>query len=225
MKETILITGSSSGIGLATVKLFLDNGYENIIGLDLKDSPINSPAYTHHKCDVSKKDQLPNIGNVSILVNNAGSQSTSNSFHGDDLSTNLVGTILCTEKYGLHENIKSIINQASVSAHNGAEFPEYAASKGGVLAYTKWTAKEIAKYEGVCNSLSFGGVSTDLNKPVMEDSDLWEDIMKQTPLKKWVTPYEAAQWIYFMAVVNRSCTGQDIIIDNGEFYNHQFVWE
>lgn len=224
MNDPIIITGSSSGIGLATVKLFIKNGYKNIIGIDLKESPINSPAYTHYQCDVSKKDQLPDVNNVAILINNAGSQDASSAFNGHDLSTNLGGTIFCTEKYGLQENIKAIVNQASVSAHNGAEFPEYTASKGGVLAYTKWTAKAIAKYGAVCNSLSFGGVSTDLNKPVMEDSKLWDEIMEQTPLKKWVSPHEAAQWIYFMAAINRSCTGQDIIIDNGEFYNHNFVW-
>lgn len=61
MKDPITITGSSSGIGLATVKLFIKNRYKNIIGIDLKESPINSLVYTHYQCDVSKKYQLPDM--------------------------------------------------------------------------------------------------------------------------------------------------------------------
>ena len=69
----------------------------------------------------------------------------------------------------------------SASGHNGSEFPEYVASKGGVLSYTKNIALRIAKYGATCNSLDFGGVLTELNKPVMEDKVLWNEIMEQTP--------------------------------------------
>ena len=114
---------------------------------------------------------LPQIKCVDILINNAGTQDD------DAIDVNLKGLIRTTEEYGLQPNIKSICNMASVSAHNGAEFPYYVASKGGVLSYTKWTAKEIAKYGATCNSLSFGGVMTDLNQSVMDDDEAWEEIM------------------------------------------------
>ena len=84
--------------------------------------------------------------------------------------------------------------------HTGSEFPEYAASKGGVLAYTKNVAMRIAPYQATCNSLDFGGVMTELNRPVMEDEKLWDQIMELTPLKRWMSVEEAAEWIYFMAV-------------------------
>ena len=48
--------------------------------------------------------------------------------------------------------------------------------------------------------------------------------MEVTPLKKWATPEEAAEWTYFISVVNKSMTGQDIIIDNGESSYTKFVW-
>ena len=221
----VVVTGSSQGIGFETAKYFLERGYV-VHGIDIDSNKIGehhpdlSNRYIHHVADVSNADQLPIIDHTDILVNNAGVQNTSR-----DIAVNLCGVINCTERYGLTSDIKSIVNLASVSAHNGAEFPEYVASKGGVLAYTKWTAKEVAKYGATCNSLSFGGVLTELNRPVTEDAESWNAIMNMTPLKKWMTPYECAQWIYFVSVVNRSMSGQDIVIDNLETLNHQFVWK
>ena len=49
------------------------------------------------------------------------------------------------------------------------------------------------------------------------------DVLVTTGTHQWIG-LECAEWIYFMTVISRSCTGQDIIIDNGEFYNHTFVW-
>lgn len=216
----VLITGSTLGMGKATALKFLDEGHE-VIGIDILESSIEHENYRHYVCDVSNKETLPIIEGIEVLINNAGVQSMD---EHRDLDVNLRGVINCTEKYGLQSKIKSIVNQASVSAHNGAEFPEYVASKGGVLSYTKWTAKEIAKFGACANSVSFGGVITELNKKVMEDEKLWNDIMSMTPLKKWATVNEAADWIYFVAVINKSMTAQDIIIDNGEFFNHKFVW-
>ena len=221
----VVVTGSSQGIGFETAKYFLERGYV-VHGIDIDSNKIGehhpdlSNRYIHHVADVSNADQLPIIDHTDILVNNAGVQNTSR-----DIAVNLCGVINCTERYGLTSDIKSIVNLASVSAHNGAEVPEYVASKGGVLAYTKWTAKEVAKYGATCNSLSFGGVLTELNRPVTEDAESWNAIMNMTPLKKWMTPYECAQWIYFVSVVNRSMSGQDIVIDNLETLNHQFVWK
>lgn len=49
--------------------------------------------------------------------------------------------------------------------------------------------------------------------------------MELTPLKKWASPEEIANWIYFLTVINQSCTGQDIIIDNGETSATNFIWK
>ena len=219
----VVITGSATGMGLAATKKFMSEGHE-VHGLDILQCPKElreSPQYAHYVANVADYESLPEIDGVNILVNNAGVQGS-----GRDIDINLKGLMNSTKKYALDNvMIRSVLNQASVSAHIGTEFDEYVASKGGVLAYTKWVAKEIAKYGAVCNSLSFGGVSTDSNKPVMENQDLWNKIMDLTPLKRWTTEEEAAEWIYFMTVVNRSCSGSDIVIDNLESLNGVFVWE
>ena len=59
-------------------------------------------------------------------------------------------------------------------------------------------------------------VLTELNNRLLEDKVLWNEIMEQTPLKRWMTVEEAADWAYFMTVTNRFCTGQNILIDGLE---------
>ena len=215
----ILITGSSNGIGKATAELFLKRGYE-VVGLDLLPSTITDANYHHYIVDCSEKSSLPDIDDINILFVNAGSQGTE-----DDIKNNLYSALYTVEKYGYQKSIKSILFNASVSAHNGFEFTEYVCSKSGMLGLMKNTAVKLAKNGVIVNSLSCGGVLTDLNKPVIEDKKLWDEIMKVTPMKKWATAAEIAEWVYFMTVVNKSCVGQDIIIDNGEKdLNCTFVW-
>ena len=214
----ILITGTSRGIGKAIAEMFLKNGHE-VFGIDREEASIEDKSYTHYRMDIRDYDRLPDIEGVNILINNAGTQ------NGDDIDINLKALIHITEKYGVQKNIRSILNIGSASAHTGSEFPEYCASKGGVMAYTKNTAMRVASFGATCNSLDPGGVLTPLNECVMNDEELWEQIMDETPLRRWATPEEIAQWAYFLTVVNTFCTGQSIIVDGGECIKHNFVWK
>lgn len=217
----VVITGTSRGIGLATAIKFLEEGHQ-VFGIDVDERAVPNmlrySSYEHFKVDVRHKDDLPHISNVHILVNNAGTQ------NNDDIGVNLIGAMNVTEKYGIHSSIKSIVHVASVSAHTGAEFPEYCASKGGLLAYSKNVALRVAKYGATCNSISPGGVVTEMNAPVLNDDNLWNQIMELTPLKRWAEPKEIAEWIYFISVTNKFMTGQDIIIDGGESTDAKFIW-
>lgn len=214
----VLITGTSQGIGRAIAEKFLNEGHE-VVGIDRQSSSISRKNYKHIKADIRKTNKLPDISGVNILINNAGTQNES------DIETNLVALIKITEKYGINSAIRSILNIGSASGHTGSEFPEYCASKGGVIAYTKNVALQVAKYGATCNSLDPGGVLTPLNDCVINDEKLWSRIMDETPLRRWATPEEIADWAYFLTVNNRFCTGQSIIVDGGESVNHHFIWK
>jgi NAD(P)-dependent dehydrogenase (short-subunit alcohol dehydrogenase family) len=213
----IIVTGSSKGIGKAIALEFLNNGHQ-VYGIDLLPSTINHPSYTHLVCDILSPT-LPKLEPCDILINNAGVQNS-----GNDIDINLKGTINVTKAYGLHKDIKSVLFIASASGQTGAEFPEYAASKGGMIANMKNVALEIAKYGATANSLSPGGVITDINNHILNDPSLYEKVLNETLLNKWATADEIAQFAYFLTAVNKSMTGQDLLIDNGEAHKSNFIW-
>ena len=214
----VLITGTTQGIGRAIAAHFLQKGHI-VWGIDRQEASISHERYTHYTCDVRDYQNLPSLSGVQILINNAGTQNE------NDIDVNLKALIHITETYGVQKDIKSILNIGSASAHTGAEFPEYCASKGGILSYTKNVALRVAAFGATCNSLDPGGVLTPLNECVMNDPELWAHIMEETPLKKWATPEEIAEWAYFLTVVNTFCTGQNILVDGGESINYHFVWK
>lgn len=211
----VLVTGTSRGIGRAIALKFLSNNHE-VIGIDRLGQTIDQENYTHITQDIC--DELPNIDNIDILVNNAGVQNE------NDIDINLKATIKVTEKYGIQSNIKSIIFIASSSASTGSEFPEYVASKGGLVAYMKNVALRISKYGATCNSISPGGVITPLNDHIINNRELYDEVLNETLLHKWATSEEIAEFVYFMSVINKSMTGEDLFIDNGERLKSNFVW-
>jgi NAD(P)-dependent dehydrogenase (short-subunit alcohol dehydrogenase family) len=213
----VLITGTSSGIGLATAEYFLDQGH-TVIGVDILGAAIVHDAYTHIIADV--RAGLPEVKDVQILICAAGIQQPDS----QAIAVNLMGTVNAIEAYAIQPAIRAVVTIASASATNGAEFPLYAASKGGVVTYTKNLALRLARYGATANSISPGGVLTESNAPVIDNPELFAQALRESLLSKWATAQEIAEWIYFVAVVNRSMTGQDLVIDNGEMLKSNFIW-
>ena len=211
----VLITGTSRGIGRAAAALFLEKGHQ-VTGLDISAPTLQHPNFRHITADI--RGELPDVAGVEILINNAGVQGE------DDIGVNLTGTIRVTERYAFQPCIKAVVFMASASVRTGAEFPEYAASKGGVVSYMKNVAGRLAPYGATANSISAGGVITPLNDHILRDPALYQQVLNETMLGKWAEAEEIAEWAYFLAVVNKSMTGEDLLIDNGEALKSNFIW-
>ena len=215
----ILITGTSSGIGKATAEKFLANGYY-VDGIDIEPSTINHQRYIHHTCDVGKVEQLPEFTRgFDIIINNAATADET-----DAINVNLEGYINVAEKYAFQPNIKCVVNVGSISGRDGLDRPRYSASQGGRIAYTKNLAIRLGKlYKARVNCVSFGAVLTGLEPNLYNDAELVKAVANENLLNKWILPQEAAKWVYFVAVEDNCCTGQDILIDNGEEANYNWI--
>ena len=212
----VLVTGSSSGIGLETANKFLEEGHD-VFGIDIAPSRIEHEHYKHYVVDI--RNELPDIQDVEILIMSAGAFD-----EADAIDVNLVATIKTAEKYSLSSSLKSVIFIASSSARNGSEFPYYVASKGGIVAYMKNLAIKLAPRKITVNSISPGAVVTPMNRHILNDPEKYKLVSEESLLKKWATPEEIADWVYFLSVVNKSMTGEDILIDNGEMLKSNFIW-
>lgn len=133
---------------------------------------IEHERYRHLIVDVREPDSFPGDLEPQVIVNVAGTQDSA-----DDIAANLCGNhqrdrVLRLVGEGLAAKpapaIRSVVNVGSASGHTGSEFLAYAASKGGVIAYTKNLANRLAP-QAIANSVDPGGVITPLNRCVMED--------------------------------------------------------
>ena len=216
----VLITGTSRGTGRAICKKFLENGHK-VIGMDIlpRTIPDTEKNYMHYQLDVST-DKLPELELIDIVIPNHATNDEEQC-----LSVNLEGYIRIAEKYCWdNENIKSVVFIGSQSGFNGIDFPRYSASKAGCFPLMKYTSRKIAKYGACCNSISPGPVLTELNQHILQDENLYKQVSNQNILHKWITCEEISEWVYFIAIKNKSATGADFLIDCGENNNYNFIW-
>ena len=212
-----VVSGSASGIGRAITRRFLEEGLE-VCGFDTQDCTIDHPRYRHVRRDIRQDCRLEGCA-PEILVNAAGTIEES-----EAIDVNLRGTIAFTEGFLDSPALRSVLFIASASARNGAEFPFYVASKAGLVGYMKNLALKLAERGITCNSISPGGVITPMNRHILEDERLYAAVKAETLLGKWCEPEEIADLAWYLTAVNRSITGEDILIDNGEMLKSHFIW-
>ena len=238
--KVALITGGTRGIGKAIAKKFAENGYALVINyvsentdLEKLKKDINSRnkilfvranVGDFNSCEELVKKAIEKFGKIDVLVNNAGITRDNLIMRMKEedfdkvINTNLKGTFNVTKNvvpYMMKKRFGKIVNISSVVGVSGnAGQCNYAASKAGIIGFTKSIAKELASRNILANCVAPGFIDTDMTE-VLSDS-VKENINSQIPLKRMGTAEEIAKAVYFLAGEdNTYITGQVLNIDGG----------
>jgi NAD(P)-dependent dehydrogenase (short-subunit alcohol dehydrogenase family) len=239
--KVAVVTGGCSGIGLATVKRFLEEGARVVVG-DVDDAQGKELGaefgFTYVHVDVTSKDEVDALfktakdvyGSVDIAVNNAGiSPPEDDSILDTDLDAwrrvqevNLTSVYLCCKAalpYMLEQGKGSIINTASFVAVMGAATSQisYSASKGGVLSMSRELGVQFAR-EGIrVNALCPGPVNTPLLRELFaSDAERAARRLVHIPMGRFGEPEEMANAVLFLASDESSfITASTFLVDGG----------
>ena len=239
--KVALITGAARGIGKEVTKKFAKNGYDVVINYVSSKTDTEKLKKEFEdlgvkvllvKADVSNQEEAEDLvnqtintfGKIDVLVNNAGITKDNLLMRMSEedfekvININLKGTFLVTKyaiKYMMKKRCGSIANLASVVGVAGnAGQCNYAASKAGIIGFTKSIAKELASRNIRANAVAPGFIKTDMTE-VLSDS-VKENINSQIPLKRMGTAEEVANLVYFLSSEQSSyITGQVINVDGG----------
>jgi len=235
-----IITGGARGIG-KTIALGLAGNGSNIAICDVnpeilqeakKEIEATGVEVISGKVDVTNSEDvqkfaqkaLDKFGKIDILINNAGITRDGllvrmNEADWDAvLNVNLKGTFICTKivsKIMMKQRSGKIVNIASIIGITGnAGQANYAASKGGVIAFTKSVAKELASRNINVNAIAPGFIETQMTEKLSED--VKAGIRKMIPLDRWGSAKDVADLALFLVSDNSSyITGQVVQVDGG----------
>lgn len=238
--KTVLITGGTRGIGKAVAEAFADKGYAVGIVYEKNDAAASGLLTEFaakgvfavaEKADVSDAGQCRRaysairgaLGAISVLVNNAGIAKIAPL---PDLSDDEVSRILDVDLKGAVNMTKCaysdladtkglLLNISSVWGVRGASCESvYSAAKGGLIAFTKAMAKELAPYGARANCIAPGVVETEMNSCLSKEE--LSEVVSSIPLGRCASPAEIASLSVFLAGDGASyITGQCIGADGG----------
>ncbi|MGT2754451.1 3-oxoacyl-ACP reductase [Streptococcus ovis] len=228
MAKTVLITGVSSGIGLAQARVFLENGYA-VYGVDKSAKPDLSGDFQFVQFDLTKDiaaltDVVPA---VDILCNTAGILDdykplldVSEEEFDQVFQTNFFATVKLTRHY-LAQMVERksgiIINMCSIASFlAGGGGVAYTASKHALAGFTRQLALDYADKGIQVFGIAPGAVKTSMTASDFEPDGLAEWVADQTPIKRWTQPEEIAELTLFLASGKMtSMQGEIVKIDGG----------
>ena len=241
MNKVALITGSSRGIGKQIAIKLAKNGYNIVVNYVNKNEEVEKTIeelkqfgveILEAQGDISNYEQSEKIvnstiekfGQIDILVNNAGitKDMLIMRMKKEDftkvIDVNLVGTFNITKNvipYMMKKRNGRIINISSVVGISGnAGQCNYAASKAGIIGFTKSLAKELASRNILVNAVAPGFIETNMTDVLQEN--VKEEIKKQIPLKRIGKAEDVANAVYFLTSEESSyITGQVLQVDGG----------
>lgn len=240
--KVVLITGGSRSIGAACVKLFAEANadvaftYQNRkdaadklisgISAEVKIKAYQNELESEESILTTVEKVIADFGKIDILVNNAGIWNEGKVDemtleHWDKLMRiNLTGTFLITKAVVPNmkkNNFGRIINIASTAGQRGeAWHSHYAASKGGVISFTKSLAAEFPGFDITTNSVAPGWVDTDMCQETFADKAYKEKIRNDIPIKRIATAEDIAGPVLFLAShLARHINGEILNVNGG----------
>lgn len=238
--QTAFITGSTRGIGLAIAKAFAKQGVHIILNgrrpvsealiAEIKALGVNCIGISGDISNSEEVKQMVKQANefapVTILVNNAGITNDKLMLRMNEqdfeqvLKVNLTGSFNMTQqllKGMLKQRKGTIINISSVSGLMGnVGQANYAASKAGLIGFTKTVAREIAPRKITCNAIAPGFIETDMTNELSDK--IREEMTKNIPLQHFGQVEDIANTAVFLAK-SPYITGQVINVDGGLVMN------
>ena len=246
-KIGIVTASAGAGIGQATVRAFLREGASVVVS-DIHERRTNEVAESLIKeygedrvlgicCDVASSKDVKNMidqtlkkfGKIDILVNNAGRNTLNPVEKLTDeewdlvINVNLKGTFLCTKAViptMIEQKSGSIINISSFEGWSGSPMGEshYAATKSGIMGFTKALAREMAQYGIRVNAIAPGLTPNPFLKKIY--GSLLDEIPKMVPLGRGGKPEEIANACVFLASdLSSYITGETLVVSGG-LYMH-----
>ena len=226
-RKNVFITGGSRGIGKAIAKKFAQNGYDVIVNyvsenINLEELEKELKNGQEEIRTLFVKGDVTDVASCTEMVEQITKDGLLMRMKEEDfdkvLDINLKGTfhickqvvpIMMKQKHGKIVNISSVVGIAGNAGQSN-----YAASKAGIIGFTKSLAKELASRNILANCVAPGFIRTDMTD-VLADS-VKENILSSIPLKRMGTAEEVANLVYFLASDENSyITGQVIPIDGG----------
>jgi len=236
--KTVLITGTSRGIGRKIAEAFLKND-SLVIGISRqkgKQKIIKNKNYHHFFCDLSNEKKIFNTiklinkkhKKLDILINNAGitKENTKliykninnlNKTLKVNLTAAYIFSMMSVNKMKKNKNGGSIINVASIGGELGfPNNPSYISSKSALIGLTRSFARDYGKVKINCNAVLPGYFKTDMNKKSLNNKKKRIQREKLTMLGRWGEMEELVGTILFLASDSaKYITGQKIIVDGG----------